>query len=137
MKQVSKNRLLEAREGGQGDLPCYQILKCAVGSTSPIYNCLGKDERATGQLAGLRPAGESVRSYLKTSCKFLPIFLSLLWKSGEELSDNREELNSSIPFPIPSALAEVGYFSPAITVRSLLFPPSPEGRDIIPLTALS
>lgn len=50
--------MLEAVEGAQGDLPCYQVLKCAVGSRSPIYNPLGKDGRATEQLAGLRPVGE-------------------------------------------------------------------------------
>lgn len=82
---VYKNRILEAVEGGQGDLPCYQTLKCAVGSSSP----LGKDERATEQLAGLRPAGEDMKSYLKTTCKFLLIFVSLLWKSREEFSDSK------------------------------------------------
>lgn len=81
--------MLEAVEGGQGDLPCYQILKCAVGSSRPIYNPPGKDDKATGQLAGLRPAGVDMRPYMKTTCEFLPVFLSLLWKSREEFSDNR------------------------------------------------
>lgn len=107
---VSKIRMLEAVEGGQGDLPCYQILKCAVASSSPIYNPLEKDERATEQLEGLRPAGEDMRSYLQTTCKFLLIFVCLLWKSGEEFSDNRQEFNFSSPLPIPSALTELGYF---------------------------
>lgn len=82
---VYKNRMLEAVGGGQGeDLPCYQILKCAVCSSSPIYNSLGEDEGATEQLAGLRPAGEAARVLLSENhpqdladfCK------SLLWKGG-------------------------------------------------------
>lgn len=58
---VYKNRMLEAVGGEQGDLPCYHIQKCAVCSSSPIYNPLGEDERATERLAGLRPAGEAAR----------------------------------------------------------------------------
>lgn len=85
---VSENRMPEAVEGGQGDLPCYQIMKCAVGSSSPIYNSLGKDERVTEQ-SGLRPAGQDMRYYLQTTCKFLLIFVRLLWERREECSDNR------------------------------------------------
>jgi len=45
---VYKSRMLEAVGGGQGeDVPGYQIPKCAVCSSSLIYNPLGEEERAT------------------------------------------------------------------------------------------
>lgn len=115
--------MLEAVEGGQGDLPCYQILKCAVGSSNPIYSSLGKDERATEQL-GLRPAGEDMRSCLQATCKFLLILYIHYGKVEKEFSDNRWEFNSSIHFPIPFAPTEVGDFFLLQTQQgAFYFPP--------------